>query len=329
MKNITLITLGLGWFLTSTSFGNVFTYKLKGYPKQDPSCYNQSKMVANDFANKTGVKVDHIECTKENESSYDFVIEYESSSELKFTTTDYKRLSVYKAGRYKDSKTCNDQLANQTAIFEQATRLKPIFSYCRDEEYTFKPWSIIITAVGESELQPLLGGYLFFSTPKNITYTQLYNGLRESMEKQGAILSDLVFQGNAIAVEATIHYYAKERLDFSLEEVTNTGKLEICQVQAEEAKTWFKSFSQPPFTIYCGAGSFGQFELSVGFIGKALYMTKNSTESFNTFEECESNKKEVISHYEGSSMSTVLGGLCSKNPETPKYNVVIVTTPKN
>ena len=106
MKTLTFVSLGLTWFLTSATFGNVFTYTLKGYPKQDRTCYMQAKSIANDFADKTGLKVLHTECTKETEWSYDFAIEYEAPSELALTTTDYKRLNVYKKGRFEDSKTC-------------------------------------------------------------------------------------------------------------------------------------------------------------------------------------------------------------------------------
>lgn len=310
--------------LTRFSFGDVFSYTLEGYPKEERTCYLQSKTIGELFQSATNTKVLHAECVKETETGFDFVIEYESSSKLDFTSTDYRFGGVYQKGRYEKVKDCIDNLPAQSQIFEKATGLKPMFSYCAHSGLSSgKPWEIIITAPGKSAMQPELGGFMVFTKPQKVTFSEVFNGLETALLRHGAILADLVFNSSFPMGEASIHYFSKEHLNFNLDHVTKVPKIEHCVAQAEEAKSWFKSSSNPPFTIYCGGPQFGEFELNMGVVERASFTYQNSVEKFKTFDECEEHKAEVLSHYTGSSLKQTLGGLCSRDFEDKSYIVVI------
>ncbi len=324
MKKYTSLCLGLSLLVTPISFGAVFSYSLEGYPKENRNCHVQSKSIANRFESATKLKVLHTECTGETETGFNFVIEYESETKLNFTSTDYNLLSTYQRGRYKEIKDCETNLSKQTEIFEQATGLKPMFSYCSHPGLSSdKPWEIIITAPGKSILQPKLDGFVIFTQPQKTTYSEIFNGLKTAIEKRNSILSDLIFSSAPLMVQANIHYYSKDHLQFRLEHVTKVPKIEHCLAQAEEAKSWFKSSINPPFTIYCGGPLFGEFELNIGIIEKASFTWQNSIEKFKSFEECQDNRAEVLAHYAGSSLKQILAGLCSKDFNDNSYRIVI------
>lgn len=323
------VTIGLIFISTNLAFGNIFSYSLKGLPKEERSCHIQAKSVASQFEQQTKVKVAHIECTKETLIQVDFVIEYEASTELQFTSTDYSFDGVYHRGRYEEKDICDQNLSKQTHIFEGATGLKSLFSYCSRSEYDGKkPWAIIIIGLGKSLSLPTLGGYTFYTVPKSIAYIDIFQGLKKALEKNGAILSDLIFTSSFANGDANIHYYANERQRFVLEHITKTPKLEQCLAQAEEARSFLNSTSNPPFTIYCGGPIFGEFELNLGFVNDYAISWKNSVEEFITFDDCQSHRDEVISHYSGSTLNKLLGGFCSRNYENRKYQVVLLRDPK-
>jgi hypothetical protein len=175
-SNMTLVALLL---LTKLSLGGTFTQSIKGYPKTTPNCYLLAQEVAKQFETGTHSTVSHIECSKE--TGFDFEVEYQAVEKLNFTSTDYNSSGAYERGRYAELKACNKNLSSQVSIFEQATQVKSIFSYCRNDGFSFKPWEVIIIGAGEPKLEPRMDGYLFFTTPKNITYSQLFNGLKVTL----------------------------------------------------------------------------------------------------------------------------------------------------
>jgi hypothetical protein len=329
MKNYTLKITTLLFLLSNLSFADVFSYTLQGFPKQDTNCHQQAKSIADQFENTVQVKVVHVECTAETETGYDFLLEYEALQKLDFTATDYTFSGVYAKGRYSELKECDKNLPEQVAKFKKATQLNPMFSYCRHEGIgSSKPWEIIITAPGKSDLQPTLGGFLLFSQPKNITYTDIFNGLKNELSKKGAILSDLVFQSKFPMGEASIHYFSTDRFFFELSRLTKTMKLEQCLTQAEEVRSWFQSYSIPNFSIFCGGPDMGEFELNIGTVEPPSFTWKNSIEFFKSFEECEANKTNVLKNYSGSALQTILGGLCSRDVEDRKFHLQILRKKK-
>jgi len=343
MKLKTLVTTGLFFISTAIAFGNTYTYALKGHPKENTNCYTLAKSLINYFEAETKVKVLHIKCTKETASGFDFVIEYESNQKLDFTSTDYETSAGQQTGRYHDKETCEKNLSKQINIFQEATKLKPIFSYCRSHEKfsttsprhslnirNAKPWEPIITAVGRSLVKPILGGYLSCSNPINMTDIELFDSLKSGMERNGAILADLIFDDSFILGETSIHYFSSSFKSIHMEQVTRTPKAEQCLSQAEEAKSWLNSIKNPPFAIYCADPQLGQtkFSLNIGFINNRSISVQDAIDEFDTFQDCEIHKAEVVQNNAGSSLTLLLGGLCTLGQDTNKYLVRLFSEEK-
>ncbi|MSP19780.1 MAG: hypothetical protein EXR74_09460 [Bdellovibrionales bacterium] len=339
----TLVTTGLFFISTNIAFGTIYTYALKGHPKEKTNCYTQAKSLISYFEAETKVKILHIECTKETASGFDFVIEYESNQKLDFTSTDYEMTTPYQTGRYHDKEMCEQNLPKQISIFQEATKLKPIFSYCRLHEKfsstipgqslkirNAKLWEPIITAVGRSIVKPILSGYLYGSKPINMTDIELFDSLKSAMERNGAILADLVFDDSFILGETSIHYFSSSIKSIHMEHVTRTPKADQCLSQAEEAKSWLSLINNPPFAIYCGSPQFGQpeFSLNIGFINNGSISANNAIDEFDTFQDCEIHKAEVVQNNAGSSLKLLLGGLCTYDENTHKYIVRLFSQEK-
>jgi len=315
----------------SVVFADVFKFFLRGYPKEERSCHDQTPGVAQKFEEGTQVKVVHVECVAERQTSYDFSIEYEAPQRLDFTSTDYPLNLISNSGRFREKADCIKSLPLQNEIFIQATGLNPVFSYCSSMELSVgKNWEIIITAKGTSKAKPELGSFIFFAKPLGITYEEIYNGLKSAMLKQGAILSDLVFQFNSVmgTGEGDVHYFWDKPLHFTMERVTKVPTYEACAQQAQEVKNFLGEKEKNLFTIYCGDRQFDGHDLHMGFIEKPLLEWPKSVEKFSSFSECLANKEQVLKNYEGSALKELLGGLCSEDFQTRSYHVMLFKIPK-
>lgn len=322
MKKIILFNLGLVFTLNQTSLGAIFTHTLRGYPKGDISCYDQTAVIGEEFAKATQIKQIHVECAHETKTSYDFAIEYEAPAAISFTATDYVG-NPYPKGRYKTEEECLSQLTEQVALFERVTGLSPLWKYCFKNSSLIKPWEIIITAIGSSPMQPHLGGYHFFTNPLNITGEQIFESLKRSLIKNDAVLADLVFRGNFAVIDASIHYYASKHLFFNFEEVTENETPERCLAQVTEFNSWLRGNKNDPWIVYCGGPNLGHYFLQLGTLGNSGFSHQQAVSEFTSFEECESHRAEVVSHYQGDLSKKVLGGLCSKAETGYGYKVIL------
>ncbi|NBX83534.1 hypothetical protein EBQ90_10715 [bacterium] len=330
MKHFSLF-LVLGFLVSPAALADVFQFSLRGYPKEDRNCFDQTRSIAQKFEEGTKVKVVHVECVAERQTGYDFSIEYEAPKKLEFTSTDYSFVFVGNAGRYREQSDCLKNLPVQIELFTQATGLAPVFSYCRSLELSVgKNWEVIITAKGISNLKPSLGSYLMFAKPQGITYEEVYTGLKNALSKQGAILSDLIFHFNSVmgTGEGAVHYFWDKQFHFSMERVTKVPTFEACSEQARDLKAFLGEREKNLFAIYCGDRQFGAYDLHVGFIEKPALEWPKSMEKFSSFSECVANKDQVIKHHQGSALSDLLGGLCSEDFETRAYHVILFKLPK-
>ncbi|MFM8269980.1 MAG: hypothetical protein ACKN9V_07305 [Pseudomonadota bacterium] len=321
---LSLVVLNL--VFQSLASADVFRFYLNGFPKEDRNCHSQTASIAQKFEEGTQTKVMHVECVSEHQTSYDFLIEYEASEKLEVVSTDDYSVIVGSRGRHKEKADCLKALPLQTEIFFQATGLTPFFTYCRSLELSAgKNWEIIITATGKPKLKPEMGTYLMFAKPILITFEEIYNGLKIALSKQGAILSDLVFQYSAVmgTGEGDVHYFSTQPLHFSMERVTKVPTESDCARQVQEAKSFLGDKEKYLFTIYCGDRQFGAYDLHLGFIEKPNLEWRKSVDKFQSFSECSAQKEQVLKNYQGSMLNPLLGGLCSQDYETRAYHVIL------
>ncbi|NDC23353.1 MAG: hypothetical protein EBZ49_04405, partial [Proteobacteria bacterium] len=119
------------------------------------------------------------------------------------------------------------------------------------------------------------------------------------------------------------HYYAPQTIEFNLERLSQVPSLEICLNQARNVSAFLKSESDSLFTVYCGGPSFGYYELHLGTLDKPSFTWQPSADTFNSYSDCEVHHESVLSHYAGSPATPLLGGYCSRNYQTEKYQVMI------
>lgn len=315
-----------GLVVHSLAYGGVFQFSLLGFPKEERNCHAQTASVAQKFEEGTHTKVVHVECVSERLTGYDFLIEYEASQELEFSSTSYSSLYIGNPGRYRELAQCLQKLPSQIEIFTQATGLIPVFSYCRSMELSVgKNWEVIITAPGKPKLKPEFGSFIFFDQPQGIKYEVIFNDLKEALSKAGATLSDLIFHVDSVLGrgEGGVHYFSNSPLHFRIEPVADVPKFEDCAHQVEEVSSFLAGKDKSLFTVYCGDRQFGLHRLHLGFIEKPTIDWQKSVDKFKSFEECSLHKAEVLKNYEGSTLNPLLGGLCSEDYKTSAYHVII------
>ncbi|NBT59067.1 hypothetical protein EBT16_09820, partial [bacterium] len=189
-----------------------------------------------------------------------------------------------------------------------------------------KNWEIVITARDKSQVKPELGGYLMFTKPQGISFEDISQGLKRTIEARGALFSDLVLHWDSVMGmgEASIHYFSSKRIEFSLERLAQVPSLNQCYEQAREAASILKGEQDSVFTIYCGGPYFNYYELQVGTVDKPTFTWQHSVDNFGSFDQCQAQREEVLSHYAGSPTTPLLGGFCSRDYQTNKYHVVVL-----
>jgi hypothetical protein len=325
-KNLYLV-IWVSALLAQASLADVFSFRLSGYPKKDRNCHAQKESISAEFEKGTGLKALHVECVKEKQTSYDFLIEYEAPKKLQWVSTDYTSNLTQASGRYRLQSECIQALPSQSQIFEAATELKPVFSYCRSLELdSNKNWEIILIAEGKPVLSPYIGGYLIFARPHQQNIESLRKQIQRALEAEGALLADMVFHQDSILGTASmsVHYFAPKLIDFHMERLSQVTTLDQCLSQARDMENILSKFEPAVFAIYCGERHLGYHDLHVGFIGNAPFSWQNSVDSFGTWSECEQNRFEVLKNYEGSSLGKLLGGVCSRNLDNNRYQVVVL-----
>ena len=323
MKSLFLLWLLL---IPHLSFAGVFEYRISGYPKEERNCHQQTPLIATLFENGTHAKVLHVECKKESQTGFDFSIEYEAPEKLEFTSTDYSFNLVANSGRYRQLADCQQNLPEQTELFKNTTGLMPFLTYCRSLELEVgKNWEVIITALGTTSKIPRIGSYLFFHEPKNISLSDLKDGLKKALLLRGAVLADLVLHFNSVmgTGSGSIHYFGPESVEFSMERLSSVPSLAQCEAQLREAKSFLDKVNGSLFTLYCAGSSYQYVDLHFGIAGKSAFTWHQSVDQFNTFQECESNRSQVLAHYSGSAIHPLLGGLCSRDYRDSKYYVIL------
>ena len=330
-KNIHFSLL-LAISLSSTVFGGVYKFQLRGYPKLERNCHSQTEAVAALFETGTQAKVLHVECLTEKQTGYDFTIEYEAPQALEFVTTDYPFAVAHTPGRYREQSECLKKLPEQSVLFEQVTHLKPAFSYCRSMELSAgKNWEVILIAKGRSDQIPELGGYVFFAKPVGISDETLISQMGHALKNQGATLADMIFHNNSMMGMhgASVHYFAPKRVEFHMERVSQVTQQDVCFQQANEVRAMLAQFTDSIFGIYCGDKNLGYYDLHLGFLNKPRFSWSWAADTFSSLNECEQNKSEVLKHYEGSAVDQLLGGVCSRNYQIEKYQVVLFRAKKS
>ncbi len=330
MKNIKALFLGSLLLVSSSSFAGIFTLHLVGFPKEAKTCLEQGASAAQIFQNKTGLPVVHVECVAENESGYNFKWEYESEKSVSLITTDYSAWGTTPTGRYRNALDCISALPLQADLFSQATGVAPLFAYCRRQNIDVgKNWEIILIGFGETPLKPQLGGFLWFSEPQAITLTEIKASLDLKLKSLGALLADVIIHYNTVMGAGTtaIHYFAPQRIEFSLERVVQVPSQANCFQALEEAKEFLQPEEKALFITYCGKSTFGAFDLHLGFVGKPSTRIQTAAQSFSSLSECESQRAVIVKEHSGSKLARVLGGLCSKDTYSGKYTVILFKKP--
>jgi len=330
MKNsLSLLFVG-NILLSSSGFAGIFNFHLMGFPKETKTCLEQGATAAQVFQKETGIPVVHVECLAENATGYDFKWEYESEKPVSVVTTDYD-WGTTPPGRYRKVLDCVSALPLQTDLFSRATGMAPLFAYCRKQNIDAgKNWEIILMAVGETQLKPQLGGYLWFSEPQAISLSEIKESLDQKLKSQGAFLADVILHYNTVMGAGTtaIHYFAPQRIEFSLERVVQVPSLTQCSQALEEAKGFLETEEKALFTSYCGKSTFGYFDLHLGFVGKPTTRMQTAAQSFSSLSDCEGQRAAIVKEHSGSQLAKVLGGLCSKDTDSGKYKVVLFKKPR-
>jgi hypothetical protein len=328
MKTLLITLFTSVAMIPQLTLGAIFNYELLGLPKESNSCIYQSQAVATQFEKAVQVKVVHTEPIKESETDCDFSIEYEANQRLEFTSTMNPFIPKFYYGRYASKEECEANLPIQKQLFEKSTLLNPVFSYCTNFRLSQKPWGIALTALGSSKLRPLLGKYVAIGSPKKGDEETVIAGLREALEKKGAVLADWIFKSGTGIPEFYVHYYAENVLDFFVQQASINESLEVCLDQENEAKSWAISLPQSPFSILCQVDGTKSFILNLSWVGEPQIRISKDTTLFNSFLDCQNQKSETLKFYQGSALNQLLGGFCSRKVGSDQYQLVVFKVKK-
>jgi hypothetical protein len=218
-------------------------------------------------------------------------------------------------GLYHSEAECRSWLENQREIFESATGLEAVVSYCYHEHAlatigSDSEWVLRIDGFGEAEKHAWLFEEMLESpktVPQDITQ-QIARGLTEQEIPYARIM---VRQGmGGIVTDLNVFYYAKKQLVFSFYPL-NLPSDAICASDLTVMDDWFRRAGTVPLVSYCKwATSFSYPQLLVLRVYEKSEGVVDLKKRYRTYEKCMSARSDVMRHYAESDEWEPFGALC-------------------
>lgn len=322
MKHLLILSL----VLTSlNAFCTTFRKEFSGVPKTTESCHTQAKGLTQAFIAQTGNPSGAITCQNDHETTADFLLSYESDKKIPEVSTETLQ-GVYSLGVYAKKEKCEEMFTAQKQLYEEATGLRTILSYCKQDSI-YKDWYHYFLGFGEGKNQYYSVGYHYFSLPKKFDSALFVANLKESLASVGAYYSSVRSQSSLAYGTMIIHYYGKKRIDFELVEYTKNKNEEECEDHLRRFQDYQEIQKNQPILAYCGAVKVGGYwELTVLFRDGEPVGRRQSVEKFKSFDECASDQERLVKFYQTEVDAKIFAGFCSIDDD--RYHRLVLLSRK-
>lgn len=318
MKLSTIAFSFLGLTLSAATSAASYSYRLPqlGSDDQDlEGCRSRLKQIADSFSNAVGnsANIVSFDCVRSNarRTGLDGEIFYLSSSPVDVSTSDARGIDPFYF--YSSPAECQRGLSHELPIFQAATGLNPIATYCyRADRMSATSYVSRIDAVGRSDVKKFSVSVI----------------LSQDLDRPGAIRSELLRQANAKGlkvVEANfiagvgsdrrfgMDYYATKKHHLLADRKLYYSNISDCRAAVQELET---NWSSTTFKLAFGCSlTQGISEMEYLWISDNLagdlkdFKAQTLPAAYSSQAVCNADRQRVLDSFAQSGIRT-FGAIC-------------------
>jgi hypothetical protein len=296
------------------------TYRIGWYPLNDSECRTVAVDIGERFAAATGHQVLAAGCERPFSWKQDVVIQYFADAEANLVST-FGEFATSAQGFYPTAQSCEADLQNEVALFENSTGIEAVTYFCypetkqtRDNKY---PYISRIDGFGFSEKKPFVFTASIYNQP-TISAQNMETLFNDSLNLFSSLDSPRVkvdFSGSLPRV--TIKYYSTRQRPLTLETVMSFESLAACESNRISTDQIFSSFGIEGLRSFCGRKEFLQ-SASLTYFGlvTGAYKVELIPGSFPSRSACEGAMSGIEARYAAATDSQHVKAICTfERPE--------------
>jgi hypothetical protein len=338
MKSVLFLVL----LLSQASFAeNLFQYSFDGYPKTHSDCKTAARELANEFGKALGVTITGSKCRRANIRSYDLDVFYSAGSEPLINSSG-------RWGIYRSYQNCQAALAGEKEFIQKTEGLSSFMSYCAEDGETGKMlnsqsrYTPVVLTLGSPKavvrtLALVLydGAYLGSQRELQEIFEKsqqeglpLVNLNMDELDYNSQLWLRFAFSPEEAKKNLERIYHVKTGLEsfFSTEFETGEDPMhgtskEQCEIQKAYAEKTFNPYFSKPVVWFCMWDKMLErshlYHLRINpdeTSFKRITPGKDGepfANEYETREECEKDRPNVMKYYQEKLGHQVVGGLCS------------------
>lgn len=303
-----------------------FTYKMYSYPAHNiQTCLPAARAIAEKLQAAAGVTITSTLCQGEEFSDgMTILLSYSAEDELPITSTESKPLDFTPRGFYVSKAECDAALKSQEDIFTAETGLTPFASFCFKTGFDHaREWAFNIGAVGNAERKPFYASAIADSLPKSPEPAAVARDFGAYFATKGGKLYKTAFK-NSDSRQIVFFYYGPAAIDFRSEYFGPFPSLLECQKLQRYIDPAMKAAApESKFAgSYCGISS----DVSLQMVwDDYVPRTTYSVEIYNSYEQCEAARTNLLAVYQEQYGARLIGGVCTREYNTFGFHVALFT----
>ncbi len=241
--------------------------------------------------------------------SWHVVISYDAAQKLP-TVSTLEDAALARPGAA-TRKACEATLNTQKEIFTRQTKLAVLSAYCSVPMFDKMLWETAIFGVGQSEVRPYNASSNITGTVAGHSAESFIAMIKDGFKKLNAELAEISIERPFNFYTVAMTYYSKERFFFSESDIATFNSKEACLKEVAAATTALTDSHVVNLGVYCSGSFANEIQLS-SIVERNSNLNLASSETiYESFEACEAQKAQTVSHYRGSLHRDIKVGFCT------------------
>ena len=208
-------------------------------------------------------------------------------------------------------KACEAELNTQKEIFTRQTKVAVLNAYCRVPMFDKMLWETAIFGVGQSDVRPYNASSSITGTIAGHSVESFTTMIKDRFKKLNAELAEISIERPMSSSTVAMTYYSKERFFFTESEIATFNSKEACLKEVAAATTALTDSHVVNLGVYCSGSFANEVQLSSIVERNSDLNLASSDTIYESFEACEAQKAQTISHYRSALHRDIKVGFCT------------------
>lgn len=314
LRYLTILSF-IGSFAENCFADGIQTYRIGWYSQNEAACEKDSAAIGTKFQTTTGFPILATSCERIFGGKLDVVIQYQADDPITpvSTFTEFNDAQ----GLYATRQECEANLANEKAIFEEATSLSALIAFCfaprNPSPSNPHPFIMRIDGFGTPKLRPYSHSNLIYDASPDSSPAELTGTLNQAFATNKDIFHPVtLFDQTDGHSRILIKYYAPRRQSILTDLVASFENVKTCKIYLPMIQKLFEEFGIVGAHSFC-LGERSSRTSPLYLVGSAAgaYTFERVPLTFKNRLQCETALPDLISRYATIYESNLVKGFCS------------------